>query len=58
MKSSRITNWINWLETACVMLLDKVVNSKLLKIMLSSRVFDLSVTPVGCRTSGVKNMNT
>ena len=33
---------------------DKVVNSKLLKKILSIRVFDLSVTLVGCRTSGIK----
>ena len=31
MKSSRIANWIKWSKTECVMLPDKVVNSKLLK---------------------------
>ena len=36
------------------MLLDEVVNSKLLKKILSITVFDLSVTLVGCRTSGIK----
>ena len=36
------------------MLLDKEVNSKLLKKILSIRVFDLSVNLVGCRASGLK----
>ena len=54
MKSSRTTNWIKWSEIECVMLPDKVVNSKLLKKILSIRVFDFSVKLIGCRTSGVK----
>ena len=53
-KSSRIKNWIKWSEIECVMLPEKVVNSKLLKKILSIRIFNLSVTLVGCRTSGVK----
>ena len=55
MKSSRITNWIKWSEIEWVMLPDKIVNSKLLKEILSIRVFDLSVILVGCRRNGVKN---
>ena len=51
MKSSSITNWIKWSETEYVMLPDKVVNSKLLKKILSIRVFELSVTLAGCRIS-------
>ena len=55
MRSSRTTNWIKWSGIEWVMLPDKVVNSKLLKKILSISVFDFSVTLVGCRTSGVKN---
>ena len=40
MKSLRITNWIKWSEIECVMLPDKVVNSKLLKKIFSIIVFD------------------
>ena len=54
MKSSRITNWSNYSEIECKMLPDKVVNSKLLKKILLSRAFDLSVTLEGCRTRDVK----
>ena len=54
MKSSKITNWIKWSEIECVMLPGKVVNSKLLTKILLIRVFDLSVTLVGYRTSDIK----
>ena len=53
-KIFKITNWNKWPEIECVMLPDKVVNSKLLKKILPIRVFDLSVTLLGCGTSGVK----
>ena len=58
MKSSRITNWIKWSEIECIMLPEKVVNSRLLKKILSIRVFDLSATLVGCRTRRLKKYGT
>ena len=49
-----MTNWIKFSEIECVMLPEKSVNLKLLKTILSIRVFDLSVTLKGCRTNGIK----
>ena len=43
-KSSRIKISIKWPESECVMLPDRVVNSKLLKKILPIKIFDLSAT--------------
>lgn len=50
-KSLMITNWSKCSEIECVMLPNKVINSKLLKKMLLIRVFDLSVTLAGCKAT-------
>ena len=50
-KSLMITNWSKCSEIECVMLPNKVINSKLLKKMLLIRVVDLSVTLAGCKAT-------